>query len=322
MVNPPGGDSLLQRCLVTHPDISAEYLLGCGRVALILLDREGHILDCNPYCLENLQWPEKPLGHLLDEYLEEALDTRDPARPGQCQTGRMTLIFNNEYQTVLTGHLVELDEGYLVLAHSLRLSDSERVAALSRITDELSNLTRELHKKNRELGRANETITKLMNTDPLTGLLNRRQFDVMMDREFAAARRHGHPLAGVMMDLDHFKSINDRYGHDVGDLVLVSVAQCLQDQSRKEDVVARLGGEEFFLLLPNTPIQAALGACERIRSTIEAMRFPEISHPVTASFGVTERLPSDTPQMFIKRADRALYRAKAEGRNRVVAAVE
>jgi diguanylate cyclase (GGDEF)-like protein len=318
MVNPLGGDSLLRGCLVINPDVSAQYLLDCGRVALLLLDREGHILDCNPYCLENLQWPEKPLGHLLNEYLEEALDTRDPARPGQCQTGRMTLIFNNEYQTVLTGHLVELDEGYLVLAHSLRLSDSERVAALSRITDELSNLTRELHKKNRELERANETITQLMHTDPLTGLLNRRQFDVMMEREFAAARRHGLPLTGVMMDLDHFKSINDRYGHDVGDLVLVSVAQCLQDQSRREDIVARFGGEEFFLLLPNTPIQAALGVCERMRKTIEELRFPEVNHPVTASFGVTALMPSDTPQTLIKRADQALYRAKAEGRNRVV----
>lgn len=156
--------------------------------------------------------------------------------------------------------------------------------------------------------------------DPLTEVLNRRTFEEMFSREWNFALRHGTKLSCVMMDVDFFKTVNDRYGHPVGDAVLRSLSQILREQSRTPDYVARYGGEEFCVMLPHTDEDGAAAFAERCRVAIlnEPFATPEGFVHVTASFGVAQR-DSETgrPDHLLERADQALLWSKKQGRNRV-----
>lgn len=169
-----------------------------------------------------------------------------------------------------------------------------------------------------EMLRQNENrIRELMLTDPLTGLGNRRHLDERLQAEFSRAQRYNNSLCVVMTDIDHFKGINDTYGHNIGDHVLKMFATHLQEAVRASDFVARFGGEEFILVLPETTLQGALLLAERIRATLERKDFSGIERRITASFGVTVTKKGDTLEEILLRADRALYVSKETGRNRV-----
>jgi diguanylate cyclase (GGDEF)-like protein len=158
-------------------------------------------------------------------------------------------------------------------------------------------------------------------TDPLTGVANRRRFMELLEREVQRAARHKTPLTCVIIDLDQFKGINDRHGHLVGDRVLAGAAQMLAKSLRVNDVLARWGGEEFVLLLPETDLAGAETVAERSRRVLETTPIDVgggVMVCVTASMGIAQL--SGTTGELLKRADDALYRAKAAGRNRVVAA--
>ena len=153
-------------------------------------------------------------------------------------------------------------------------------------------------------------------TDPLTGLLNRRAFGDVAARAMAQARRRGQPLSVVLVDIDHFKQINDVHGHATGDAVLVDVARRLESQVRAGDACARFGGEEFLVLLPDTAAAQAVTVAEKLRSALQSS--PTVAGlPLTASFGVAGSEGLDALDRVLEGADRALYRAKAAGRNRV-----
>ena len=158
-------------------------------------------------------------------------------------------------------------------------------------------------------------------SDKLTGLANRRAFDEALSRECARARRTGAPLCLALLDIDHFKRINDQYSHSVGDNVLKLVAQESSRHCREEDLLARWGGEEFALLLPNCDEAAARTICERIRHAIEQTRYlsehSDIS--LTISIGITVYQPEEFSEQLINRTDKALYAAKQTGRNQVTA---
>src|SRR5581483_9003994 len=180
-------------------------------------------------------------------------------------------------------------------------------------------------------------------TDPLTGLLNRGQLDVRAAEALALARRHGRPLAALMVDIDHFKRINDTYGHQAGDAVLREVAGRIRRVSRASDVVGRYGGEEFVLLLPETDAAGALAMAEKVRREISTRQIvlpdvPAPAAPATLEAGAEAQARAGRREVWIQvsvgvagataqmldpaalyaAADRALYRAKAAGRNRVV----
>ncbi len=167
-------------------------------------------------------------------------------------------------------------------------------------------------------------LARLSKIDPLTGAMNRRQFVATFERELARSERHRHCLAIVIVDLDHFKNINDRHGHLTGDAVLVAASAALAQELRAEDALARYGGEEFVLLLPATDGEGARAVAERCR--LRLAETPIVANgasvSLTASFGVVARAPGDParPEDLLRAADEALYRAKREGRNRVVAA--
>ncbi|MFW6379200.1 MAG: diguanylate cyclase, partial [Guyparkeria sp.] len=166
-----------------------------------------------------------------------------------------------------------------------------------------------------ERKRDREEIKRLATTDALTGIANRGQFSRQLAAEIERARRFGRPLALIMYDLDHFKRVNDTFGHDVGDEVLTTTARLVGERVRQVDHHGRWGGEEFMVLLPETDLEAAQESAERLRSAIEAHSFPHGQH-VTASFGVTVLGSGDRLETLVKRADEALYLAKRYGRNR------
>ncbi len=161
-----------------------------------------------------------------------------------------------------------------------------------------------------------ESATK----DPLTKVANRKSFDDSLDREFAYAVRHRSPLSVVVFDIDHFKRINDTFGHAAGDSVLHAIGQIVDRSVRAEDVFARVGGEEFALVLRGTKESDAVLCAERVRRLIEGAVFMEGSDrvPVTVSLGVACYEPThESPEDLFRAADANLYRAKREGRNRV-----
>jgi diguanylate cyclase (GGDEF)-like protein len=180
-----------------------------------------------------------------------------------------------------------------------------------------NNLEQLVEERTAELKQANETITHLAATDELTELNNRRFFNGCLAAAISAARRHAYHLSMIMIDLDHFKAVNDTYGHSAGDLVLKTFADLLREMLRAEDVAARWGGEEFIILLPLTASDAAAALAERIRAAFEQQSDSASTTLLSASFGVVQLQESDDVDTFIRRADAALYRAKREGRNRV-----
>jgi len=157
-------------------------------------------------------------------------------------------------------------------------------------------------------------------TDPLTGLLNRRHFNELSLKELTRSRRHGFRFAVLMLDIDHFKRINDIYGHPVGDAVIKALAEVCNKALRPHDILARYGGEEFILTLPHTDEDGARTVAERIRQAAETAEVASASGPVrfTVSIGVTVYTRNVSLDEIVARTDQALYQAKQEGRNRVV----
>ncbi len=159
-------------------------------------------------------------------------------------------------------------------------------------------------------------LEELSQKDHLTGVFNRRAIEDILTSEIERAHRYGRPLSVVFMDLDNFKQVNDKYGHDVGDLVLKNIAEVVQKELRNTDVFGRWGGEEFLIVMPETGVKGAVKLAERIRRAVENSSFGQPER-ITASFGVAQLEDEDTLEALVKRADEALYRAKREGKNRV-----
>jgi len=165
-------------------------------------------------------------------------------------------------------------------------------------------------------------LRKLANTDPLTELNNRRHFTTLLEREIKRSRRNGNPLSLLLLDLDHFKTVNDRFGHHSGDMALKAFGDCCHNILRDIDAIGRLGGEEFCIFLPDTDREGAFILAERVRKSVEAIElFSEKNEPIklTVSIGVAllDNMMGDRIEDLMLRADKALYRAKNEGRNRV-----
>lgn len=167
-----------------------------------------------------------------------------------------------------------------------------------------------------------ETIYRMTVYDGLTSLHNKRYLLDFLERELARTKRHLRPLSLAMIDIDHFKSVNDTHGHLAGDHLLSSLASLLSRNIRREEVIARWGGEEFAFVMPEASLTEALGACEKLRRLVEAMTFAPNGQQVrvTISIGVAEYQAGMSGDDLIERADGLLYSAKRQGRNRVVSA--
>lgn len=209
--------------------------------------------------------------------------------------------------TTATSHLESL------LAHTQDMQNSVSV-----LKTRLEDSQKEIEVLRREVNRAREAAL----ADGLTGLANRRGFDIALASCLAGLGADERGPSLLIADIDHFKHVNDRYGHLFGDKVIRAVAQILMDNVKGRDTAARYGGEEFIILLPNTPLDGAQALAEQIRSTIESCRIRRLDNQeyiesITLSLGVARHLPGETADDLLARADSALYRSKMEGRNRV-----
>ena len=217
------------------------------------------------------------------------------------------LCANGEYVWIRdVVHVVRAEDGAVEALIGFMFDISER----KRTEEQLLQLQRELE--------------ELSFRDGLTGVFNRRMFDTVLAREWASAHRNAQALSLVMIDIDHFKEYNDRYGHLAGDDCLRRVAQTLSTTARRpRDFLARFGGEEFVLILPETDLAAAHTLAERLRAAVRDLHIPHEGSPtapfVTVSLGLGSRAPEsgDDPQDLLRQVDQLLYRAKRDGRNRI-----
>ena len=213
------------------------------------------------------------------------------------------------------------DPAALVIENRMLREQSRRAKEeLEKARDDLERMVVE---RTRELMEANIRLNELSITDGLTGLFNQRYFLLELETEFGKALRYGRSLALLLFDIDHFKDVNDRYGHPCGDLVLKNLAKLLRGSLRSSDIAARCGGDELAILLPETNKSKAAEVAEKLRRHLEKSRFAwnGDSFSITCSIGVAA-VPDrgiDNWNALLESADRSLYRAKREGRNTVVA---
>jgi diguanylate cyclase (GGDEF)-like protein len=199
---------------------------------------------------------------------------------------------------------LRMGDGSVIRCHVAKLPGGGRMLIYSDVTD---------------IVRAAEELERLATIDGMTGIYNRRHFLNLADREWSRARRYRRPLSFLMIDIDHFKSINDTFGHHAGDAVIVHLAEMASSCKRDADVLARVGGEEFALLLPETDLQQATLVAERLRMELSQTKPPVADAAPTVSVGVaTATEDMSEVSALMRAADEALYEAKRRGRDRVV----
>jgi diguanylate cyclase len=199
-----------------------------------------------------------------------------------------------------------------------KLADKEREESSAQ---SFANVISKLNSSQDELTQLKSQLKETKNQllcDSLTGLYNRLAYEDRVNVEFSRYKRSGAPLCIAMWDIDYFKKINDTHGHDVGDRVLKAFSDLIQTRIRKTDMFARMGGEEFVLLLPDTPIDVALSLNNKLREMVENCKFNynEVEFTVTASVGLAEFCEHEMPEDILKKADLSLYQSKRDGRNR------
>ncbi len=195
------------------------------------------------------------------------------------------------------------------------------------LNDSILELNRDYAAAQLELAQANirlqqreAEIRTLSLTDQLTGIGNRRRLEQALKEEISRAQRSGAKLSALMADLDHFKRVNDTYGHDAGDKVLEKFGEILRENTRPTDGLGRYGGEEFVVLMPDTTREQAVISAERLRTLLASTLIAPLAEPITVSIGAVEFVPGESGDGFLHRVDDALYKAKRSGRNCVVAA--
>jgi diguanylate cyclase (GGDEF)-like protein len=306
----PGLDGKGLRVLVAEDDASSRFRL---QTALRSWGYEVTIVADGRQAIAELSQPDGPSLAVLDWSMPEADGLE------VCRSLRSDPAGRYVYAILLTSH--DRDED--VIAGFDAGADDYVTKPFN--TKELRARVRSgarIVQLQRQLVAAHEELREKAMYDPLTGLLTRGAFFEICDHEFARARRGHTPLSVVMADIDHFKSINDRFGHPGGDEVLREIARRLQATFRKEDAVGRYGGEEFVALAIGCEGADALALAERYRQAVERAPFAigDERLQVTTSVGVVTGSAAGGMQELVRAADEALYRAKATGRNRVVAA--
>ena len=295
---------------------------------VLLLDAQGRIMLANTaFACSVDKMPGALRGRKVSDLKwefgrihEEEFPWDTVLRLGEIQTGKMLrLIGPSGITRMFTVNATPVKNGDQFRGVMVTFDD---VTQLEEKNDQLEEMLGMLKKSRDEIRRQNRELQILATRDPLTNCLNRRSFFEKYETVFAAARHNGQQLACIMVDIDLFKSINDRYGHVKGDAVIRLVAQTLQATLRASDTICRYGGEEFCIILPGVDLDQAVATAMRARANIAAMNLSEMSGnaslQVTASFGIAaiDQEVADFAQ-FIDRADQGLYSAKNNGRNRV-----
>lgn len=300
--------------------VLAVILLTCtGLAALMLPEPESRLVTLKP-AVEPVVAAYKPLS-AIQEREEDLSDSLDRI---------LTLLNSHSEMSRVYSLALEHAGRNLIEATSpeqLRIAIGILVAENNKMRKETGELQSNLRDSQEriELLRSNLHHAEVAGMrDGLTNVWNRRAFDTMIDQQVAQSPLAKRPLSLAMVDIDHFKSINDRFGHQVGDEVLRLVSSVLQRNLKGRDFVARYGGEEFSIIMPQTNVEAACQVAEQIRKQLMSLRYVspqsgESIGQITASFGVAQLKPSEGKRSFIQRADTKLYEAKKNGRNQVLA---
>jgi diguanylate cyclase (GGDEF)-like protein len=268
-----------------------------------LIEVESHILDSLPYAKDMLR-DNNEFNDMLEMQFQGLRENVDFSKSLA------------ELKEAVISSLTFIQDAI----REKRGKDSSRMTA---VEERMGTLKETISQMKEEVSSARQRaheLEKEILVDPLTGVYNRRAYDKRIKEELLRFMRHGSPFSIVILDVDHFKSVNDRYGHAVGDLCLKEIIVRVQPVLRESDFLARFGGEEFVVLLPETERKGAVEAAEKLRQSIEKTEFLHRGDKVaiTISLGVTQVTADDqTPESLFTRVDRALYRAKNEGRNRV-----
>jgi diguanylate cyclase (GGDEF)-like protein/PAS domain S-box-containing protein len=325
-----------------------ELAVESAPIAMLMVDQHGQIVLANREC-------EKLYGYARAELLGQPVEVLVPAdlrahdsitrerffaapiarRMGAGQEFRGKRKDGSEMPIEIGLNPVQTEDGQCVLVTIMDISERKRLeTAVRSASDELE---RRVAQRTAELALANHKneallaslqaqrleLERLSREDPLTGLANRRDFDNRLREEIQRAQRYGTPLAVAMFDLDHFKLVNDRFGHALGDAVLRETAGLLHHACRAVDVVARYGGEEFTLAMPDSDLASAFIVCERIRHAFEHFDWSRLVPDlhVTLSAGISVWTEGIDAERLLAQADANLYEAKHSGRNRVIPAV-
>lgn len=312
-----------EKVAVKYRGLMDKYLREFSGILMVVTDGFLEIQEANGGFLNLLNLSDSPVGKGFKEYLMEE-SYRDLTLPYPGEWVKSFLSFKNPgilspaANYTFNCHVYNYEGDFIFFGEKPVITCDNIIEKMSTLNEELTNLTRELNKKNIELQRANETITRLSRIDAMTGLSNRGYFMEIFKKSYSYSLRREVPLSLLMADLDRFKKVNDTFGHQAGDQVLVAFGRMLQEECREEDLPARFGGEEFIILLPHTELEEAAVLGERLRSKMEGKRLPGMDIKITASFGAAQLNKGDTMDSLLQRLDQALYRAKEKGRNRVV----
>ena len=288
--------------------------------AVVVLDNDKRIVMANDtFKLHTGRSDEQLLGQDIDQLpwnskTEDSDHTNRDDDSTSTKGRELGLDVDHEHRT------------YLVNSSAITGNDGKRRGTIASFDDiapsenkrrELSKMLTQLQTSRDELTQRNKELKHLATRDPLTGCLNRRTFFEGFDKEWKYAERHCLPLSCFIVDVDHFKSVNDNHGHSVGDEVLQAVAKTIENSSRDSDIVCRYGGEEFCVMLPATDTSQAWNVAENLRIAIGQLKFTNLS--ITASIGVSSiSLGGASPKDLLDEADKCLYAAKRAGRNQVI----
>lgn len=309
-------DSLTHLARILNPLLS---------VVFVLVSQDGKLLQANRGCRRLLGIAEDaPLSGIdasrlfihpsFVELLALPCDANRPAYRGIINVGN-----DNTNCRSLLGEVRRHGERLLIVGEYDVVQMEALNAQVIELNEQLASMQRDLARSNRKLQDNEAHLTALSYTDQLTGLANRRQLMTFLNTEIERNRRYLEPLSVIMTDIDFFKHVNDTYGHDAGDALLLAFSRLMQANMRTVDLVARLGGEEFIVVMPNTPLTVALKTAERLRTETERLQIRSIPDSVTASFGVAEFQADDDAGSLLKHVDKAVYASKHSGRNRVTA---
>ena len=296
--------------------ISTDVILSNIKNPALVLSLSGKIARLNRRCRQFL--PNVREGRLLGEYCEEAGvfgSLRQMIRHARSASGLHPCRLQAKHTetpgswlgffSVLCSQITQKPIAILLEVDDHKVERENRLLALDQDADKRLTALRQFHQDGIH--------------DPLTGLKNRRYMDSFLKMECDLIKRQSVGGTLVVVDIDHFKRVNDIYGHNAGDTVISAVANRLENRLRDSDVACRWGGEEFVLFLHNTSGHRAFSTCEELRTLIQQhqVEFESRSLSVTASFGITSLQTEDSPQSVFARADKALYQAKTMGRNQV-----
>jgi diguanylate cyclase (GGDEF)-like protein len=292
-----------------------------GSVVIAEFDLAGHLLHGNAGLQRITAGEPTSLWQLITHPSVDSILASPPHQAGVVYAGLLTAQTASGSMLTLTGAFHRHGDRIRLLA-GYDMNEFEALSAsLLALNEDVNQAYRELARSKQAVEAREAEILKLSLTDALTGVGNRRMLDEVLAREVERSRRHGDPLSLTILDIDHFKRVNDTWGHDVGDRVLRETGGVLLQTMRLSDIATRMGGEEFVLLLPCTNLDEGLVCAERLRVAMAAHDFA-LSAPVTSSFGVASLAAGESGPALLARADGGLYRAKQQGRNRVMAASE